>query len=65
MKQPGPLSLVEECRGLALIGRELHVVATPALLCHKEQACCIQSPLLGALDHKIPLREGVKVEKKV
>ena len=24
--QPGPLSLVEECRGLALIGREPHSV---------------------------------------
>ena len=41
-KQPGPLSLVEECRGWALIGQELHDVATPALLCHKE-------PALGAL----------------
>ena len=29
--QPGPFSLVKECRGLALIGRELHGVATPAL----------------------------------
>ena len=36
--QPGPLSLVEECRGLALIGQELHSVATPALLSHKEPA---------------------------
>ena len=32
------LSLVEECRGLALIGRELHSDAPPALLCHKEPA---------------------------
>ena len=29
--------------------------ATPALLCHKEPACRIQNPLLGALDRKIPL----------
>ena len=36
--QCSPLSLVEESRGLALIGRELHSVATPALLCHKEPA---------------------------
>ena len=28
--QCSPLSLVEECRGLALIGRDLHSVATPA-----------------------------------
>ena len=31
LQQPGPLSLVEECRGLALIGRELHSIATPAI----------------------------------
>ena len=37
-EQCGPLSLVEECRGLALIGREDHSVAPPALLCHKEPA---------------------------
>ena len=30
--QCSPLSLVEECRGSTLIGRELHSVATPALL---------------------------------
>ena len=42
--QPGPLSLVEECRGLALVGRELHSVA---LLCHKEPALIMR--LLGAL----------------
>ena len=54
-KQPGPLSLVEECRGLALIGREVHGVATEGLLCHKEPARRIQSPLLGALGRKIPL----------
>ena len=35
-------------RGLALIGRELHSVAMPALLCHKEPARRIQSPILGA-----------------
>ena len=57
--QPGPLSLVEECRGLALIGRELHSVAAPALLCHKEPARRIQSPLLGALERKIPPLGGI------
>ena len=31
--QPGPLSLVEKCRGLALIGWKLHSVAPQALLC--------------------------------
>ena len=47
----GPWStlLVEECRGLALIGRELHSVATPALLCNKEPSQGTQSLLLGAL----------------
>ena len=35
-----------------LIGRELHNVATPALLCHKEPARRIQSPLLGAFERK-------------
>ena len=56
-KEPGqcsPLSLVEECRGLALIGRKVHSVAPPALICHKEPARRIQSLLLGALDRKIP-----------
>ena len=28
------------------------------LLCHKEPACCIQSPLLGALEHKKPPTRG-------
>ena len=36
--QCSPLSLVVECRGLTLIGREVHSVATPALFCHKEPA---------------------------
>ena len=38
-RQCSPLSLVEEGRGLALIGRELQSVATPALLCHKGLKC--------------------------
>ena len=38
LTQCSPLSLVQECRASALIGRELHSVATPALLCHKEPA---------------------------
>ena len=46
--QCAPLSLVEIQRGSALIGRELHSGATPALLCHKEPAPRIQSSLLGA-----------------
>ena len=37
-QQPGHFSLVEECRGSALIGRELHSVSPQALLCHKEPA---------------------------
>ena len=41
--QSGALSLVEECRGSALIGLEVHSVA---LLCHKEPAQGTQSPLL-------------------
>ena len=47
--QHGPLSLVEECRGLALIGRELHSVATPALLCHKEPSLLLGGPLGGVI----------------
>ena len=43
--QPGPLSLVEECRALALIGRELYSIATPALLCHKEPARASIDPM--------------------
>ena len=50
---PG-LSLVELLHYCSLIGRELQSVATPALLCHKEPARRIQSPLLGALGRKIP-----------
>ena len=34
-------------------------VATPALLCHKEPARRIQSPLLGALERKIPPLGGI------
>ena len=34
--QCSPLSLVEECRDLALIGREQKFVAMPDLICHKE-----------------------------
>ena len=45
--QQGPLSLVRECRGWALIGRDLHSVAPSAFLCHEEPARRIQSPLLG------------------
>ena len=35
------------CRDHALIGRGLHSVATPALLCHKQPAQGTQKPLLG------------------
>ena len=45
--QSGPLSLVEECRGSALIGGEVQSVATPALLCHKEPAWASKAPYLG------------------
>ena len=53
--QCSPLSLVEECRGSALIGRELHDVALPALLCHKEPARSKQTPV-GSLRSKAPSR---------
>ena len=43
--QTGP----PRCRGL------LRGISSPAVLCHKEPARRIQSPLLGALDRKIPL----------
>ena len=36
--QCSPLSLVELQRGSALIGGEVHGVASPAILCHKETA---------------------------
>ena len=51
--QCSPLSYVEECRDLALIGREFHSDATPALLCHKEPARASKAPyyvVLGALE---------------
>ena len=44
LDQCSPLSLVEECRGSALIGREDHGVAPPALLCHKEPARASKAP---------------------
>ena len=45
-----------DCRDRALIGRGLYRtdVAPPALLCHKEPARRIQSPLVGASKRKIP-----------
>ena len=60
---------VELLHCCVLIGRELHALnvkgpiigalsdATPALLCHKEPA--FQSPLLGALERKIPPTRGI------
>ena len=51
--QCSPLSLVEECRGSTFIGRELHSVAPPALLCHKEPARSKQRPV-GSLRSKAP-----------
>ena len=45
------LSLDESFRVL----KYFHSDASPALLCHKEPARRIQSPLLGALERKIPL----------
>ena len=38
VNQSSHLSLVQVQRGSALIGRELHSVTTPAILCHKEPA---------------------------
>ena len=55
---PG-FSLVELLHYCSLIGGELHSDATPALLCHKEPARRIQSPLLGALERKIPPLGGI------
>ena len=43
-QQYSPLSLVQECRGSALIGREDHSDAPPALLCHKEPARASKAP---------------------
>ena len=43
-EQCPPLSLVQECPGLALIGREDHSVAMPALICHKEPAGASKAP---------------------
>ena len=59
------LSLVESSRVLkylhALKGPIIGAlsVATPAILCHKEPARRIQSPLLGALERKIPPTRGI------
>ena len=43
-------------RGMSRLGSHWsRVLLAPALLCHKEPARRIQSPLLGALERKIPL----------
>ena len=52
--QCSPLSLVEVQRGSALIGLELHSVATSAFLCHKEPVYCTQSPQLGVFCLLLP-----------
>ena len=49
------LSLVESFIEL----KYFHGVAMPALLCHKEPAPRIQSPLLGALKRELPLLGGI------
>ena len=51
--QPGPLSLVEECRGLTLIGRELHSVEIFSWCCYKEPGMqnAPDVPLAGSLWH--------------
>ena len=47
--QRGPLSLVEECRGLALIGREM-LLRQLSYAIYKEPAQGTKSPLLGVLE---------------
>ena len=42
--QCSPLLLIEDQGGLTLIGREVHSVAPPALLCHKEPARASKAP---------------------
>ena len=47
-------------RGMSRLGSHwARDVAAPALLCHKEPARRIQSPLLGALERKIPPLGGI------
>ena len=56
-RQCSPLSLVEECRGLTLIGRKDHSVATQTLLCHKEPTrvfACSSLVLYGIRDRWLP-----------
>ena len=53
-------------RGMSRLGSHWsRDVAAPALLCHKEPARRIQSPLLGALERKIPWleRAGVAIPR--
>ena len=47
-------------RGMSRLGSHWsRVMLAPALLCHKEPARRIQSPLLGALERKIPPLGGI------
>ena len=51
-------------RGISRLGSDWsRDVAPPALLCHKEPARRIQSPLLGALERKIPPLGGFHARK--
>ena len=46
-------------RGMSRLGSHWsRLLLAPAILCHKEPARRIQSPLLGALERKIPLPLG-------
>ena len=56
--QCSPLSLVQECRSFAIIGREDHTVA-PALLCHKEPV-----PIIGPFStRKPPIPYAIKNQR--
>ena len=57
--QCSPLSLVDEYRGLALIGREVHSDAPPALLCHKEPGQGMQNSPNRNIVEWTSLVEGV------
>ena len=65
------LSLVQSCRVFkyfhALKGPIIGGLSDnePALLCHKEPARRIQSPLLGALERKIPLDKFIYTLKQL
>ena len=59
MIQCAPLSLVQRLNEARLsLVESFIVLLRQCLLCHKEPACRIQSPLLGALERKKPPTRG-------